>query len=178
MFNPQHRVRARTRRVIVLVMLLALGAFLELHARSSASPEVRVSTPALQSIARDRPLLRAAIRESEKREKREKARERRQQFIATVAKRVEYERLVAKAQREQTWDELARCESGGNWSVVDRYGGGLGIYLGTWQGFGGEEFASNPGYATKEQQIIVAERIYARYGFDGWGCAHNMGWMD
>ena len=80
-------------------------------------------------------------------------------------------------QRIATWDTLARCESGGTWNVIDRFGGGLGIYIGTWQEFGGDEYASNPGYASKEQQITVAERIYARYGFSGWGCAHELGWV-
>jgi hypothetical protein len=42
--------------------------------------------------------------------------------------------------------------------------------------FDGDEFASNPGYATKEQQILVAERIYARYGLSGWGCKRVVGW--
>lgn len=177
MLNKQQRVRARARRVVVLVMLLALAAFLELPGRSTAA-EVRLATPDIQTIANDRPMLHRAIRESEKREERIATWKRNMTFVAAVAKRVEYEKLVAKAARERTWDELARCENGGDWTVVDRYGGGLGIYIGTWQGFGGEEFASNPGYATKEQQIIVAERIYARHGFDGWGCAHNLGWMD
>jgi hypothetical protein len=87
-------------------------------------------------------------------------------------------RMHAIQQRVAVWDELAHCESGGDWNVVDRYGGGLGIYIGTWRMFHGDEFASNPGYATKSQQIIVAERIYARYGFDGWGCAHTLGWVN
>jgi hypothetical protein len=174
MRNQKLQTRARARRVVVLVMLLALGAFLELHT-GSAPAEVRVAAPAFRMIARERPLLDPAMREHVKREK---ERERTAQFVTTLAKRAEYERLVAKSQREKTWDALARCESAGNWNVVDRYGGGLGIYIGTWRGFGGGEFASNPGYATKEQQIIVAERVYARYGFDGWGCAHNMGWVN
>jgi len=84
--------------------------------------------------------------------------------------------LRAAQQRTAQWDELARCENGGDWNVVDRYGGGLGIFIGTWHAFGGDEFASNPGYATKEQQIIVAERIYARHGISGWGCKVHMSW--
>ncbi len=82
----------------------------------------------------------------------------------------------AAQQRTAQWDELARCENGGDWNVVDRYGGGLGIFIGTWHTFGGDEFASNPGYTTKEQQIIVAERIYARHGISGWGCKVHMSW--
>jgi len=74
------------------------------------------------------------------------------------------------------WDEIARCETGGNWSMVGpTYSGGLGIYNGTWNAFGGQQFASNPGYATREQQIVVAERIRARYGFGAWGCGRKLG---
>jgi uncharacterized protein YabE (DUF348 family) len=76
------------------------------------------------------------------------------------------------------WDELAQCESGGRWDTVDSgpdgYDGGLGIYRGTWRAFGGTEFAPNAGLATREQQIIVAQRIYEKYGFDPWGCANNV----
>jgi resuscitation-promoting factor RpfB len=76
------------------------------------------------------------------------------------------------------WDELAQCESGGRWDTVDSgpdgYDGGLGIYRGTWRAFGGTEFAPNAGLATREQQIIVAQRIYDKLGFDPWGCANNV----
>jgi uncharacterized protein YabE (DUF348 family) len=76
------------------------------------------------------------------------------------------------------WDELAQCESGGRWNTVDSspdgYDGGLGIYRGTWRAFGGTEFAPNAGLATREQQIIVGQRIYDKLGWDPWGCANNV----
>jgi resuscitation-promoting factor RpfB len=76
------------------------------------------------------------------------------------------------------WDELALCESGGRWDTIDSgpdgYDGGLGIYRGTWRGFGGTEFAPNAGLATREQQIIVGMRIYEKLGWDPWGCANNV----
>ena len=76
------------------------------------------------------------------------------------------------------WDKIAQCESGGNWGVVDTmYSGGLGIYNGTWDQFGGREFASNAGYATREEQIIVAEKIRAAVGISGWGCARILGYI-
>jgi len=69
------------------------------------------------------------------------------------------------------WDGIAACETGGNWSMSgSRFSGGLGFANTTWRGFGGGQFASNAGSATREQQIIVAERVYARYGLSGWGC--------
>jgi hypothetical protein len=76
------------------------------------------------------------------------------------------------------WDALAHCESGGRWSTIDHlgdgYDGGLGIYRGTWNAFGGREFAPNAGLATREEQIIVGMRIQARYGWGAWGCARNV----
>lgn len=69
------------------------------------------------------------------------------------------------------WDGIARCETGSNWNMQgDTYSGGVGFANSTWDGFGGRQFASNAGAATKEQQIIVAERVYRRYGLSGWGC--------
>jgi hypothetical protein len=69
------------------------------------------------------------------------------------------------------WDGIARCETGGNWSMQgSRFSGGLGFANSTWSSFGGGQFASNAGQATREQQIVVAERVYARYGLSGWGC--------
>jgi resuscitation-promoting factor RpfB len=77
---------------------------------------------------------------------------------------------------DQRWQAIANCETGGNWSIVaPTYSGGLGIYNGTWNAFGGQQFASNPGLATREQQIIVAERIRAKYGFSAWGCGKTLG---
>ena len=68
------------------------------------------------------------------------------------------------------WDAVAQCETGGNWGALGpTYQGGLGIWHGNWGDNGGYEFADNAGRATREQQIIVAERILARYGW-AWGC--------
>lgn len=69
------------------------------------------------------------------------------------------------------WDGIAQCETGGNWSMQGpRFSGGVGFYNGTWTGFGGREFAPNAGMASREEQIVVAERVYARHGLSGWGC--------
>jgi hypothetical protein len=75
------------------------------------------------------------------------------------------------------WDRLASCETGGDWHNGGDYGGGLGIYVGTWRAYGGTEFAARPQWASKAQQIAVAERI-ANDGFGGWGCAHRLGWTN
>lgn len=80
---------------------------------------------------------------------------------------------------DSTWDLIATCESNQRWNTVDpatpAYDGGLGIYRGTWLAFGGGEYTSNAGLATKAQQIEVAERIRAAHGFTAWGCGQYYG---
>jgi uncharacterized protein YabE (DUF348 family) len=76
------------------------------------------------------------------------------------------------------WDKIAQCETGGNWGMVGpMFSGGLGFYNGTWDQFGGHDFATNAGYATREEQIIVAERVRAAVGITGWGCARILGYV-
>ena len=59
------------------------------------------------------------------------------------------------------WDKVAWCETRRNWKDKGRYAGGLGIYINTWNGFGGEEFAS------KQWPV----------GFNGWGCIRNYDYL-
>lgn len=110
------------------------------------------------------------------------------------------------------WEKMAQCETASDWKNRGRWAGGLGIMTtgkigtsswGTWEAFGGEEFAPSPDKATKEEQIIVANRISvegyrttinrdsewakrkgvpvslewvkAPVGFGGWGCLDNIG---
>ena len=77
-----------------------------------------------------------------------------------------------------TWDRLAMCESSGNWAANtgNGYYGGLQFGIATWQGYGGGEFAAYPHQATREQQIAVAERLYAARGFQPWpACRVELG---
>lgn len=79
---------------------------------------------------------------------------------------------------EAAWDALAHCETGGNWQMRgSRYSGGLGFYNGTWNGYGGLEYASNAGLASREQQIAVGRNVQARHGWSAWGCARTLGWV-
>lgn len=108
------------------------------------------------------------------------------------------------------WEKVAQCETANNWKNGGTWAGGLGIYtkgkfgsssMGTWEYYGGEEFAPTPDKATKEEQIKVANRIAvlgyrtvvnrdpewakragvpATYvyhkkpvGFSGWGCVKS-----
>ena len=76
--------------------------------------------------------------------------------------------------RAAMWDRIAQCESTGNWSINsgNGYYGGLQFDLQTWLGAGGGDFASRPDLASREQQITVANRVYADRGLQPWGCAH------
>jgi len=76
------------------------------------------------------------------------------------------------------WDDLARCESGGNWAINtgNGYYGGLQFSHATWHGYGGAEFAEYPHEATREEQIVVAERLRAARGYAPWpACRAKLG---
>lgn len=102
------------------------------------------------------------------------------------------------------WNRVAKCETGRDWKDTGTWAGGLGIFTakrfaqegsGTWERWGGEQFALRPQGATPLQQIVVANRIAmfgwkvtyrdwngihervvqkTQYkkpsGFNGWGC--------
>ena len=71
------------------------------------------------------------------------------------------------------WDRIAACESGGDWSINtgNGYYGGLQFDSGTWLSNGGGDFAPRADLASREQQITVANRVYAARGLSPWGCA-------
>ena len=77
------------------------------------------------------------------------------------------------------WDSLAQCESGGNWASNTGNGlyGGVQLDRGGWLRNGGAQYAPLPSGATREQQIIVAEKVRAgRGGFSAWSaCARRLG---
>ena len=70
------------------------------------------------------------------------------------------------------WDGIARCETGGNWSMHGAsFSGGLGFYNGTWNAFGGRQFAANAGLTSRASSRSSSPSVcYARYGLSGWGC--------
>src|SRR2546427_7622286 len=76
----------------------------------------------------------------------------------------------AGAATDSEWDQVARCESGGNWAINTGNGfqGGLQFTPATWSAYRGGEYASEAQLATKEQQIVVAERVLARQGSNAW----------
>ncbi|MFE0704810.1 transglycosylase family protein [Streptomyces sp. NPDC058872] len=84
----------------------------------------------------------------------------------------------AEAASVATWDKVAYCESTNNWSINtgNGYYGGLQILKSTWDAFGGRTYASYPHQATKQQQILIAEKILAGQGAGAWGsCGASAG---
>ena len=76
----------------------------------------------------------------------------------------------AGAATDGEWDQVARCESGGNWAINtgNGYQGGLQFAPSTWSGHGGGEFAPSADLASREEQIAVAERVLANQGRGAW----------
>ncbi len=84
----------------------------------------------------------------------------------------------AQAASESTWDAVAGCESGGNWSINtgNGYYGGLQFAQGTWEGFGGTAYAARADLATRGQQIAIAERVLDGQGWGAWPtCSARLG---
>jgi len=76
------------------------------------------------------------------------------------------------------WDTLAQCESGGNWATNTGNGlyGGVQLDQGAWLSNSGGAYAPLPSEATREQQIVIAEKVRAAHGFTPWSsCADNLG---
>ncbi|HEX5770897.1 MAG TPA: ubiquitin-like domain-containing protein [Nocardioidaceae bacterium] len=75
------------------------------------------------------------------------------------------------------WDQLAQCESGGNWAINtgNGYYGGLQFNLDTWQAYGGTGY---PHENSREEQIAVATRLRDANGgsYGSWPhCASQLG---
>ena len=85
---------------------------------------------------------------------------------------------TASAAPDSDWDRLAQCEAGGNWHINTGNGfyGGLQFNQQTWQANGGGEFAATADQASREQQIVVAERVLASQGWGAWpACSASLG---
>ena len=67
---------------------------------------------------------------------------------------------------------MSNCESTNNWSINtgNGYYGGLQFDISTWNSAGGSAYASRPDLASREQQIAVAENLYADRGTSPWAC--------
>jgi hypothetical protein len=68
------------------------------------------------------------------------------------------------------WDLIAQKESSGDWhlNTGNGYFGGLQFKQSTWEQFGGTQFAARADMATRDQQIAIAQRVYAGQGAGAW----------
>ena len=82
---------------------------------------------------------------------------------------------AANAVDGATWDTLAQCESGGNWSINTGNGfyGGLQFTQQSWNGVG---MSGSPATASRAQQIEAGERLLAIQGWGAWpACSAKLG---
>lgn len=75
------------------------------------------------------------------------------------------------------WDNIAQCESSGDWNTNtgNGYYGGLQFSQSTWEAYGGKQYAPRADLATPDQQKAVAEKTLDGQGWGAWGCAHARG---
>jgi hypothetical protein len=77
----------------------------------------------------------------------------------------------------EPWDSIARCETGGDWhaDTGNGYQGGLQLSPTTWTAHGGGQFAPQADGASREQQILVGDRVRAEQGWEAWSsCAADI----
>ncbi|GEM_PF-561692 len=82
---------------------------------------------------------------------------------------------VAPVASGSVWDNLAACESGGNWAINTGNGfyGGLQFTLASWQAAGG---TGMPNEASREEQINRGQILQARGGWGNWpACSAKLG---
>jgi len=79
---------------------------------------------------------------------------------------------------QSQWDNVAQCESGGNWHINtgNGYYGGLQLAQGTWVGYGGQKYAPRADLATKDEQITIADKVLSAQGWGAWPvCSQRRG---
>jgi hypothetical protein len=84
--------------------------------------------------------------------------------------------MAREAERDRIWDDLAQCESGGNWAINtgNGYYGGLQFSLSSWRWVGGSGY---PHHHTREEQIYRAEILLSRQGWNAWpACSRKLGY--
>ena len=77
-----------------------------------------------------------------------------------------------------SWAALAKCESGGNWSINsgNGYYGGLQFSASSWRGAGGGKYAALPHQATPAEQVATAEKLRKNGGWGHWpACSSKLG---
>lgn len=83
---------------------------------------------------------------------------------------------------DEHWFAIGRCEQPGNgyqgvqWDThSNTYEGGLGFALATWREYRHADMPESAGDASWEQQLVVANDLWDRYGPRPWGCKSDVG---
>jgi LysM repeat protein len=82
---------------------------------------------------------------------------------------------AAGAANADTWDQLAQCESGGNWGINtgNGYQGGLQFSQSSWNAAGG---SGSPAQASVAEQKRVATNLQQMQGWGAWpACSAKLG---
>ncbi|MFI9119690.1 transglycosylase family protein [Streptomyces bikiniensis] len=68
------------------------------------------------------------------------------------------------------WEKVASCESSSNWHINtgNGYFGGLQFTQSTWEEYGGTHYAPRADLASRDQQILIAERVLKGQGPGAW----------
>ena len=101
----------------------------------------------------------------------------REQISSLEERRAEVQEARQQSDREQMWDDLAQCESNGNWSINtgNGYYGGLQFALSSWQSVGGSGY---PHHHSREEQIHRGELLLERQGWNAWpSCSRQLGYQ-
>jgi LysM repeat protein len=133
-------------------------------------PDEAITVPAADEQLPDRPLpekVKAAISAAP-------------QALQTVPQHAVYHSSASApvAPSGSVWDELAQCESGGNWAINTGNGfyGGVQFDYNTWLSNGGGAYAERADLATRDQQIAIASKVQAARGWSPWpACASKLG---
>ena len=83
--------------------------------------------------------------------------------------------VPVNASNAGVWQEIANCESGGNWSINTGNGfyGGLQFSLSSWEAVGGVGY---PNEASPSEQIALASILQSRQGWGAWPvCSAKIG---
>ncbi|MFC8898000.1 transglycosylase family protein [Streptomyces cinereoruber] len=77
---------------------------------------------------------------------------------------------TAQAASLNVWEKVAACESSSNWHINtgNGYFGGLQFTQSTWEEYGGTHYAPRADLASRDQQILIAERVLKGQGPGAW----------
>jgi LysM repeat protein len=95
--------------------------------------------------------------------------------VVRSAPRVASTVAAAPVASGSVWDQLAACESGGNWAINTGNGfyGGLQFTQSSWAAVGG---SGMPNQASREEQIARGQILQSRQGWGAWpACSAKLG---